>query len=634
MVLAVWLALVVAGGVFGGQIFDRAATVSELSPSAESMRAAARLDQLSPEATVIIAITKDREPYDPELVASVQAVTIALEGIAKVESLYNAPGGMIGRDAKSTVVRAELIDLSKQDQVVAELRKIAAPRVLVSGEEIAEREFAETAVRDAAVGESVALVVLTLLLFLIFRRAAPVVVTLGTALASVAVTLLVLRGLAEVTVVSEFALNVVTLLGLGLTVDYALLILWRYREDQSWEKAGRAVLISGAAVSLALLGLLLFAEPLLAAMALGGLAASIIATAAALTLTPALIGIFGDRVLPAKNATPERLSLLGRSAAYAVRKPGQVALLSAGLLVLLALPFWGADLGNSDARALPEDSESRQAFEEMAQVFRHGRAEPVTVIVESDSGGEQMRDYLNKLNTLPGVNRLELRLQIPAGTTVIDLTPVTEKDGPAVVRAVRAVELDRPVIVGGQAAEVVDYRDAVLRKMPLVLAVLFVSLLGLLYLLTGSLVIPVKALLLNLLPLAASLGVLTILFGGHLDLTTPVLLFVFIFGLSMDYEVFLLSRITEEYRKTGDNERAIVTGLTRTGPVVTAAAACLIVVFLGFVFADLVPVREIGVGMAIALILDVTIVRGLLLPALMKLLGRWNWWPHRSPETV
>jgi RND superfamily putative drug exporter len=602
-----------AGAVFGGQVFDRAATVNELSPNAESMRAQARLHQLLPEGPVVIAIVKGRDAYDPTLVASVKGVTTALDGVAKVDSLYTAPGGPIGRDG-STMVRAEVLDAARQAEVVAKLRTIDAPTVLVGGESLAKQEFADRAVRDAALGEGVALIVLAGLLVLLFRRAGPVVVVLGVALISVTVTLLVLRVLSEFLTVSEFALNVVTLLGLGLTVDYALLLL-------TWDKARRAVLISGAAVSLTLLGLLAFAEPLLRSMALGGLVAAVVATAATLSLVRyQAITLAG------------RTNLLHRLATYAMARPGPTALVTSAVLIALTIPFFGVRLGNSDATALPSTSESRRVAEEVRDNFRFGQADPVTVVVDGDSAGAEMRDYLNALNRRDiGVARLQLRFDVPAGATVIDLTPASDAVAPDVVRAVRAVPVARSHLVGGPAAEVVDYRNAVLGALPFMLGVLLLVLLALLYLLTGSLVIPVKALILNLLPLGAALGVLALVFG-HLDLTTPVLLFVFIFGLSMDYEVFLLAGISDEYRDGKDNDRAVLAGLARTGPVVTAAAACLIVVFLGFVFGQLTPVREIGVGMSVALALDVTIVRGLLLPATMKLLGRWNWWPH--PRSV
>jgi RND superfamily putative drug exporter len=614
----VWLLLSVAGAIFGGQIYDRAVPVEELGADAESMRAQARLDALMPEGPVIVAVVKQRSPYDPELVESVQQVTRALEPVAKVESLYSAPGGFIGKDNMSTMVRAELRDPSKADEVVAQLRLIKAPEVFVGGEQLAEREFADRAVTGAAIGEGIALVVLALVLIFFLRRAAWI--PLAAAFASVTVTLLVLRGLAEATEVSEFAVNVVTLIGLGLSVDYALLMLYRRAEDGRIDRACRTVAISGGVLAVALLGLALLAEPLLASMAVGGLVAVIVATAAALTLVPA--------ILPENPSPVRKNSIVGRLAAVAVARPRAVAFCSAGALVLLALPFLTVDLHNSDARSLPAGSESRRVFEEVLHTFQQ-RPDPVTVIVESSAEGEPMRDYLNKLNGLPGVDRLQQQLDIPAGVTVLDLTPEAESRATDVVRAVRALPAPAPILVGGPAAEVVDYRDAVVNRLPLMLAVLFAAMLALLYALTRSLLIPVKALLLNLLSLGAALGITALIFGD-LDLTTPVLLFVFIFGLTMDYEVFVLSRIADGYAETGDNRTAIISGLARTGPVLTAAAVSLIVVFLGFLLGGLAPMIHLAVGMAVALLLDVTVVRALLLPATMQLLGPYNWWPHPS----
>jgi RND superfamily putative drug exporter len=229
--------------------------------------------------------------------------------------------------------------------------------------------------------------------------------------------------------------------------------------------------------------------------------------------------------------------------------------------------------------------------------------------------------------------------------TVVDLTPRGSTAGPQSRDLVAAIrDLDTPFRkqVTGEAAKVVDYRESLATRLPIAAGVVLVATALLLFALTGSVVVPVKALLLNVLTLTATLGVLVVLFQwgwggpllffdpwGGLDLTTPVLLFVFVFGLSMDYEVFLLARIKEEYDRTGDNDRAVLTGITRSGPVVTAAAVCIGIVFLGFAAGGLVAVKEIGVGMAVAILLDVTVLRGLLLPAAMTLLGDWNWWAPR-----
>jgi len=644
LVVGAWAAVAIAGGVVGGSVYDRAAAVDQLRADAPSMRADQRLQQLIPEGPIVFAIVQDVDPYAPAVVTNTQRVTAELAtwpAVKEVGDLYSAPGGRIGADNRSTLVRVELKPTATDadvSAVAAKLHEIKAPRVLVGGRPVAEADFAEQAISDAAVGESIALAALALLLVVLLRWGA--IAPLAVAVTAIATTLLMLVGLATVTTVSEYAVNVVTLLGLGLAVDYALLLLWRFREElatsggpealaTTMRTAGRSVVLSGAIVAVAMAALAVFAEPLLAAMALGGAIVVVVATAVAVTLTPALLAVLASRLTPVA-ATP-RAGILARLAGIAQRRPDTVIIAAMAGLILLALPLTSVDLINSDARALPAGVESRRAYEVYARDFQHGQADPVTVVVDTGSSGEAMRDYLDKLNQLPGVTKLELRFGTPPQATIIDLTPDSEAAAVGVVRAVRGVAAPAAVAVAGPAAELADYRDSVAARLPIVALILLVAIGALLFWLTRSVLIPVKALLMNLLTLAASVGVLAVVFGWQLDITTPILLFVFIFGLSTDYEVFLLSRIVEAHRAGLPTDHAVREGIARTGPVVTTAAIGLIVVFLGFVLGGLTPVREIGVGMAVAIALDVTVLRGLLLPATMTLLGHLNWWPgHRN----
>jgi putative drug exporter of the RND superfamily len=713
-VLGAWLVLILAGTILGGSVFDRLASTGNLRPDAESQLAKARVDQLLPEGPIVVAVVRDRDPYDPPLVENVTKISAqlrALSGVAGVDDLYSTPGGRIGADNRSSMVRVELVigqpDAQRQrveDQVTELLRRIDAPQVLVGGEKLAERAFADQAIRDATVGESIALVVLLVALVVIIGGLLAGTIPLLAALGAVAATLLGLLGLAAVTQVSEFTVNVVTLLGIGLTVDYALLLLFRFREERAADPgadpaelltrtvatAGRAVLISGLAVAAAMTGLYAFAEPLLAAMALGGALVVVLATIAGLTAVPALIAV-GHRRIPAlgeqnritravgavtglaRRVRPGRSTptsgttshrahrqpdlvgggLLARLARFAQSRPGPVvAVVCAGLL-LLALPFvFGANLANSDARALPRGMEARQVHDVLLRDFEAGRAQPVVVVVSADPATAEVRDLLNQLNRLPNLIRMQPRPDVPGKALVIDLTPKGATAGPEsreLVRAVRALNSPVPLLVGGPAAELVDYRSSVAQRLPLAGLVLLLVTAVLLFALTGSVVIPVKALLMNALTLLATLGILVVVFQwgvgaallgveswGAIDLTTPILLFVFVYGLSMDYEVFLLARIREEWlRSSGQRtaagraaagDRAVLVGISRTGPVVTAAAFCIVIVFLGFLLGQLTAVKEIGFGMTVAVILDVTVVRGLLLPAVMSLLGEWNWW--------
>ena len=684
-VLGAWLVLAAAGLVLGGGVLDRLTTTGNLSPQAPSQVADRRIAQVQPEGPVIVAVVGGREVYDQPLVDEVTAVTAEvrqLDGVAGVEDLYSSPGGRIGADNRSSLIRVELRrglpdDRREQveDAVTGALHRIGTAEVLVGGEKVAERAFADQAIADAALGESVALIVLLVLLVVLLGGFVAGAVPLLAALATVSGTLLGLAGLTTLTGVSQFTVNVVTLLGTGLAVDYALLVLSRFREERDADPgapvaelmarttatAGRTVLISGLAVAAAMGGLTAFAEPLLGAMALGGAVAVLLATVAGLTAVPALIAVAHRRIPAAhdvtrvvafRRAVAAKLrrratsgpGLLVRLATVAQGRPGPVALAVAAGLLTLSLPFvLGVNLENSDARALPAQAEARRVQEAVQRDFSAGQADPVVVVAEADPAGTPVRDFLNALNTLDGVLRVAPRPDITAPAAVIDVTPEGGTAGPTsrdVVRAIRALDPPFPVLVGGAAAELVDYRDSVAGRFPVALLVVALSTVVLLFVLTGSLVLPLKALLMNALTLLATLGVLVVVFQwgagsallgfegwGAIDVTTPVLLFVFVFGLSMDYEVFLLARIKEERDGTPVHaDLAVRAGLTKSGPVVTAAALGIGVVFLGFLLGDLIAVKEIGFAMTVALLLDVTVVRGLLLPALLKLLGEANWW--------
>jgi putative drug exporter of the RND superfamily len=323
-----------------------------------------------------------------------------------------------------------------------------------------------------------------------------------------------------------------------------------------------------------------------------------------------------------------------------------IVVLVAALLVLLALPFRHARLQNSGLESLPRSSESRQLFETVRARFQDGGTDPVVVVVESAPGSPLVAAYLDRIGELPGVARVETRPGTPPQLTVLDVVPEGTSEGPVATGLVERIRaLERPVAGGvtGPAAFLVDYRDSLTSRLPYALGLIGLATFALLFLMTGSVVVPVKAIVMNVLSLGASFGALVWVFqDGHLsgllgfdppgmvDITVPVLIFVFAFGLSMDYEVFLLSRIKEAWDQTGDNDRAVALGLQRTGRIVTSAAALIVIVFLGFAAGELLTIKEVGLGMAIAVVLDATVVRMLLVPATMKLMGRWNWWAPPS----
>ncbi|XVV00714.1 MMPL family transporter [Actinosynnema sp. CA-248983] len=674
-VLIGWVLLTLVGATFGGSVFDRAQPVDSLRPGAESTVAQARLAELSPDGEVIVAVLAGRDYNDPDLVSGASKVMFdirAVKGVAQVVDAYTTGAYRVSDDNRKSLVTVELKPglsteeaLAAADEVAAALRRIDVPEVLVGGKLLAERTFGEQAIEDAVFGESVALVVLVALLVVLLGGLVAGSLPLAAALATIAGALLALTGLAGAVPVNEYAVNVVTLLGIGLAVDYSLLVVARFRDERAADPdapvpellartvatAGRAVVVSGLAVGVALAGLFVFADPLLAAMAMGGVAVVGLAVVAGVTLVPAVIALAhkripqpGTRTWVWRRGGRRGPGVLAELAAFAQKRPAWVAFgVVVGLLVL-SVPVLHVNFADSGARSLPAGSEERRVVEVVEREF--GGVDPITLVIESDDTGVGVPALLARLDALDGVFEVEQRADRPPGVTIVDVRldeHTSSERAQQVVRDIRAVDTPVRVLVAGPAAELVDAKDATADQLPVALLVIVAATALLLFALTRSVLVPVKALVMNVLTLTATLGVMVAIFQwgwgsgllgfdshGALDLTTPLLLFVFIFGLSMDYEVFLIARIKEEWdRRASDDQgdQAVLAGIVATGPVITAAALAIGVVFLGFALGELVAVKEIGVGVAVAVLLDVTVVRGLLLPAVMALLGRANWWP-------
>jgi len=692
-VLAAWAVLVVAGAVLGGSVFDVAQTPDPLRADAESAQLERRLAVDDPEGELVVAVLSGADIYGIDLIDQASRVLHDVRDLPDVVEVRDpwttGAQDLVAPDRTGTVVTVE-IDPTVDDErareaverVEATLRQVAMPTVLVGGPLLAEEAFAEQAIQDAARGEGVAVLVLLVVLALALGGLVVGVLPVVTALGAVAVSLLALAGLARASTVSEYAVNVVTLLGLGLAVDYALLVLGRFREERAaapgrtgtadllgttLATAGRTVLVSGLTVGTALAGLLLVGDPVLSPMAVGGLVAVATATLAGLTLAPALVAVAHTRIpAPAPRrvlgGTPSAHALLPRLARLALARPWPVLLGGTALLLLLSTPLLSLDLRNSDARSLPADSEPRQVQSAIESGFPEQVATPVTVLVDAPYTSQETADAMARIVGLPGVADVMLLDPVPGDLSQLLVEPEPDEagdyDGPLaqdLVRRLRAADLGSDVLVGGPTAELVDTRDALAERAPLAIVVVVLLTALLLGRLTRSVVVPVKAVLLNLLSLCATLGVVVAVFQwgwgssllgfepwGALDVTTPLLLFMFAFGLSMDYHVFLVARIREAWDAAAAdrptrrrarhvdpravNDRAVLEGITASGPVVTLAAVAIGIVFLGFAMGELIAVKEIGVGMSVAVLLDVTVVRGLLLPSTMTLLGRWNWW--------
>jgi RND superfamily putative drug exporter len=665
-VVLAWLLVLGIGLGVGGKVFGRLGTGSGLRDDAESVVVSDVLSRVGGAGSGLTGLIDGRRADDPAFRAELAGTVEDLESIPGVERVTGpwAAGrevpGLVARDRGAVLVRVELEPglhgpdhRRAVDRAGERLRAVDAPRVLVGGEERAREEFQEQAQEDLERGETLALPVMVVLLFLVFRGLVAALTPLVVAVVAVAGALLILLGVSEVADISAYSVNVVTMLGLGLAVDYSLLVVSRFREERAaglelpeaiertLATAGRTVAFSGLTVAAALCGLLAFAEPFLRSLAWGGIGVVLVALLAAVTLVPALLGMWGRRIRPGPTTAPDhgvfyRLSRLVQRAAPAI------VVLVAALLVVLALPFRHARLENSGLESLPRSSESRQLFETVEARFEDGGTDPVVVVVESTPGSPLVAAWLRQVERLPGVARVEARQGTPPQLTVLDVVPEGRSEGPVATGLVERIRaLERPVAAGvtGPAAFLVDYRDSLVSRLPYALGLIGLATFVLLFLMTGSVVVPVKAIVMNVLSLGASFGALVWVFqDGHLsgllgfdapgmvDITIPVLIFVFAFGLSMDYEVFLLSRIKEAWDETGDNDRAVALGLQRSGRIVTSAAALIVIVFLGFAAGELLTIKEVGLGMAIAVVLDATVVRMLLVPATMKLMGQWNWW--------
>jgi uncharacterized membrane protein YdfJ with MMPL/SSD domain len=455
-----------------------------------------------------------------------------------------------------------------------------------------------------------------------------------------------------------FAMNIITLMGLGMAIDYALFIVSRYREEldrgyqpgvaveRTLATAGRTVAVAALTVSLALASLLLFPQVFLRSMGFGGMAAVLVAMLAALTVLPALLAVLGHRINALRvgrrrSASARRTDGAGwaRLARAVMRRPVPVMLATVGVLAVLASPFVRAQFGGIDERVLPPGTESRVVSERIAAEFTGGGVEQIRVLVT----GTDASSFAGRIARLPGVTSAAVTANKGESAMIAVRYDGTQASpvGQRIVTDIRALPAPpgATVLVGGSAAELHDLLNSLRTRLPWMALLVAGMTIVLLFLAFGSVVLPLKAVAMNVVSIGASFGAVVWVFQdghlanllgftptGYLEATQLVLMLAILFGLSTDYEVFLLSRVREEWDRTGDNVTAVSAGLQRTGRIITSAALLLIVVIGGFATGGITFIKMIGLGMIVALIVDATLVRALLVPATMRLLGRANWW--------
>jgi len=567
-------------------------------------------------------------------------------------------------------------------------------RVQVGGFAEVFHEVGTTIEDDLVRAETIALPITLVLLLLVFGSVVASSLPLAIGALSVVGTLTVLRLLSTVTEVSIFSLNLTTAMGLGLAIDYALFVVSRYREElraghapeeavvRTVRTAGRTVAFSAVTVAASLCALLVFPLAFLRSFAYAGVAVAFLAGAFSVVVLPAILAALGTRV---DSLTIFRPSIRGheegfwhRMALFVMRRPVVVAAAAIALLLFLGSPFRNINLSLPDDRVLPESAPSRQVSDVLREEFSSGDPGTASVVAVGigDPAGRtaEIDAYAQALAALPGVARVDAvtgtycgeglaelgctpgQVVVPGGTgryttfattegggaTFLGVVPHVEPlsdEGEDLVADIRDTPAPFDTDVTGLSAQLVDTKAALFAKLPLAAGIIALVTFLVLFLQFGSVVIPLKAIVLNLLSLSATFGAMVWVFqDGHLsgaldftaigtiDSTTPILMFCVAFGLSMDYEVFLLSRIKEEYDRTGDNELSVARGLERTGRIVTAAALLIAVVFIAFATSDVTFIKLFGVGLTLAVLMDAFVIRGTLVPAFMRLAGEWNWW--------
>jgi trehalose monomycolate/heme transporter len=680
-VLAAAGVFVVVAAVWGTGVFGSLAGGGFEDPDSDSARAAQQAKQAfgrHAADVVVLYSSPTLTVDDPAFRTPAQRTLAALPKryVAKMTSYWNTKApALVSADRHATYAVLELTGAdgdARQDALAAIRDDLAAPGLTtkVGGEVAVDHDGDMQVARDIARAESLSMPLLLVLLVVVFGALAAAGMPLVVGGLAILGAFTALRLLTLVTDISVFAINLVTMLGLGLAIDYALFIVSRFREELATQpagrrgvedalartvaSAGRTVCFSGLTVAIALAGLLWFPQMFLRSMAFGGIAAVLVAMVAALTVLPALLGVLGPRInalsVPWRRRRPDRAvdsadGWWSRVARSVMRRPLAYAAVIVVGLVALGLPFRNVVFGGIDARALPAGTQSRQVSEILQRDFTRNATTQIRVVVSgADPAG--LRGYVKQLRQVPGVTAAQVT-QTVADTSRIAVRyqadPISPRARQLVtdVRAVPAPAGSR-VLVGGDTAELVDLLQSLGRTLPWTAAFVGLVTFILLFLAFGSVLLPLKAIVMNLLSLTASFGAVVWIFQqGHLsgllgftptgtvEATQPILMLAIAFGLSMDYEVFLLSRVREQWDRTGDNATAVAGGLQRTGGIITSAALLLVVVIGAFSTSGITFIKMIGVGMIIMLLLDATVVRALLVPATMRLLGRYNWWAPR-----
>ena len=606
------------------------------------------------------------DPPEPDLPSEGELDRKRERRLEKVARELRRESPLIADDGLSIVISGHLATEDVEEDggtAAAEAKEVLTSDVVDVGIGGFAPSFDETENQtreDLTKAELIAFPVLALLLLLVFRGVVAAAIPLLIGGASILGTFLMLRLMSEFVDTSLFALNISTGLSLGLAVDYALLMVSRYREElerdgpteeahrRTVATAGKTVVFSGMTVAVAMFALIVFPQRFLYSIAVAGACVGVLASLISVLTVPALLSLLGPRInslaIRKGPAVSDESDGWYKLAWWVMKRPVAVALGSSALLLAAAAPLIGAVLTGPSAEAVPPSQPSYAVNSYVEDHYDRGVSEAITVTVDGRASGKELDELRSELKGVEGIDSASEFERASPSVAYINLAPAEKalNEGPQdAVREIR--ELEPPgsaeLLVSGNTARFIDQKESLIEHTPLVLAIVGMTTLFLLFMLTGSIILPFKTLLMNALTLSAALGLLVLSFqhgvlNGLLDYTGPkaievtslVFVFAVTFGLATDYAVLVMARIKEEHDKGITNEEAVATGIGHTGRVITAAALMIAVVFLAFSVSEVFFMKQIAIAQAAGVLIDATIVRALLVPSLMRLLGEWNWW--------
>ena len=693
LTIGLWIAALVAAGVLiVGFLGDALTTDNNFTNTPESEAAELLLEvRLPPAATettdeVVLVRSSTYAVDDPEFRTEVEALVAQGPslGVASAETYYETGDEeLVSADRDTTMIPLRLADTS--DDSVDRLVEAITSRngaggfeTAITGVYSADADFRRVADEDLQRGELIGIAVALGILLVVFGSVVASLVPVVLAMLSIAIALGLTALVGQAFELSFFVVNMLVMMGLAVGIDYALFIVSRFREERARGRekldaiaaagstASRAVFFSGITVVLAMVGMLLVPETIFRSLAIGAILVVLVTVLAALTLLPAILGLLGDRVdalrLPflRNRAVSEDKGFWPAVARRVMRRP--VVSLVAGVAVLLAaaVPFLSINTGFAGVETLPDSFESKAGFQIIDEEFGYGETMPADIVIDGPIGSEAVQGGIAKLEeSLAGDKAFgpaqELVVNDAGDLALLRVPLAGDASSAEAADAIRTLRDDHvpeafagvpaEVLVGGETAGDVDFFELTSDYLPIVIG--FV--LGLSFILLAiafrSIVVPATSILMNLLSVGAAFGLIVLVFQegigaglfGFQQVDTveawiPLFLFSVLFGLSMDYHVFLLSRIRERYDQTGDNTGAVAFGVGTTGRIITGAALIMVAVFGGFALGELVMFQQMGFGLGVAVLLDATIVRSVLVPAAMRLLGRWNWYLPRRLE--